>query len=393
MERGAAGWGISSVTNASATGIPFVVNGDEIIYQDLRALNVFRREGGEWKKVQTLGVTSNPRDYFDFWGLTVKGNRMAALGRFQQPVTLNLVTKLFIFRKVDGVWKKEHEIIEEPAFNSFQSLSMSGEFLDQRLMALVQSNNAEERWHLRVYRFDHKGKTNLVQTKVLPPAELKDEMAGTQIAIDGQWMMVANGQVDDGFGAVYMYRLEHAGDPEVWEMQQVIRPNVTMFDHFGSSIALSGDKLLVGAPTRNERRHNAGAAFLFEVAWGDTGANPSWVERRKFVASDGEPGDRFGQWVAFSDDTYVIGAPGQIGEEGGAIYFFEEKPEVKVKWVANGKVRVFWPSKHTHSRLEMSTRLGGDWRLADFPRWGESGSWVMDIPPEVPATFFRVRRE
>src|SRR6187200_3071164 len=64
MERGARGWGISAVTNASATGVPFVVNGDEIIYQDVRALNVYRRAGGEWKKVQTLGVTSNAKDYF-----------------------------------------------------------------------------------------------------------------------------------------------------------------------------------------------------------------------------------------------------------------------------------------------------------------------------------------
>ena len=98
IERGAKGWGITSVRNADDTGIPFVVNGDEIIYQDTRSLNVYRREGGEWKKVQTLEVTSNPVDYFDFWGLVAKGNRMAALGRFQQPVTLNLVTKLFIFR-------------------------------------------------------------------------------------------------------------------------------------------------------------------------------------------------------------------------------------------------------------------------------------------------------
>jgi hypothetical protein len=380
------------VTNTAETGIPFVVNGDEIIYQGNRALNIYRRDGGEWKKAQTLTVTSNPRDYFEFWGLVAKGNRMAALGRFQQPVTLNLVTKLFIFRKVDGVWKKEHEIVEDPPFNSFQSLSMSGEFSDQRLLALVQSNNAEERWHLRVYRFDFAGTTNLVQTKVLPPAELKDELTGTQIAIDGQWMMVGNGQVNDGFGAVYMYRLEGV-DPEIWELQQVIRPNVMMFDHFGSSIALAGDKLLVGAPTRNERRHNAGAAFLFEVAWGDTGANPSWVERRKLVASDGEPGDRFGQWVALSGDTYVIGAPGQFGKEEGAIYFFEEKPEVKVKWEANRKLRVFWPLRHGKSRVEMSSGLGGPWQPADFPKWSETTTWVMDIPPEAPAAFFRVRRE
>jgi hypothetical protein len=225
---------------------------------------------------------------------------------------------------------------------------------------------------------------------------LKDELTGTQIAIDGQWMMVANGQVDDGFGAVYMYRRGHrresAGDPEVWERQQVIRPMVTMFDGFGSSIALSGDKLLVGAPMRNEVRHNAGAAFLFEVSWAG-GVEPKFVERRKFVASDGEPGDRFGQWVAFSGDTYVVGAPGQIGEEGGAIYFFEEQPEVKVKWVANGKVRVFWPLKHGKSRLEMSTGLGEPWQPVDFPKWSETTTWVTDVPPEVSAAFFRVRRE
>src|SRR5688572_8848276 len=253
MERGTAGWAIKSVTNANETGVPFVVNGDEIIYQDVRALNVYRRDGGEWKKVQTLEVGA---EILDFWGLVAKGDRMAALGRYRQPVSLNIVSKLFIFRKKDGVWKKEHEIFEQN-FQSFQSLSMSSDFLDQRLMAVMNSNDAEERWHLRIFRFDYQGSTNLVQTKIPAPVELKEWLTGTQIAIDGQWAMVGNGQIDEGFGAVYMYRLEHAGDPEVWKMQQVIRPNVTMFDNFGSSIALSGDKLLVGAPTRNERRHNA----------------------------------------------------------------------------------------------------------------------------------------
>jgi len=387
MERGAAGWGIKSVTNAQETGIPFVVNGGEIIYQDARALNVYRREEGEWKKVQALEVGE---EILDFWGLVANGNRMAALGRYRQPGSLNLVSKLFIFKKTDGVWKKEHEIFEEPP-HTFQALAMASEFLDQRLMAVVQSNNAEEPWHLRIYRFHYDGSTNLVQGRIPAPTALKDALTGTQIAIDGQWAMVGNGRVDNGFGAVYMYRLEGV-DPESWELRQVIRPNVTMFDQFGSSIALSGDKLLVGAPARNERRHNAGAAFLFEVGW-DGGPNPQFSERRKFVASDGEPGDRFGQWVSFSNDTYVIGAPGPNHEEGGAIYFFEELPEVKVKWEANRKLRVSWPAKHRKSRLLMSTELGGQWLPVNFPSWGESGHWVMDIPPDLPAAFFRVQRE
>ena len=388
MQRGSNGWALTSLTNANETGIPFVVNGEEIIYQDVRALNVYRRDGGGWKKVQRLEVGA---DVLDFWGLVAKGDRMAALGRYRQAVSLNIVSKLFIFRKMDGVWKKEHEIFEEN-FQSFQSLSMSSDFLDQRLMALMNSNSAEERWHLRIFRFDYQGSTNLVQTKIPAPVELKDWLTGTQIAIDGQWAMVGNGQIDNGFGAVYMYRLEHAGNPEIWEMQQVIRPNVMMFDNFGSSIALSGDKLLVGAPTRNERRHNAGAAFLFEVGW-DGGPNPRFTERRKFVARDGEPGDRFGHWVAFSDDTYMVGAPGQIGEAGGAIYFFEEMPEVKVKWISKGKLQVFWPFKHRNSRLEMSTKLGEDWQPANFPQSPETETWIVGFPPDAAAAFFRVRRE
>ena len=391
LERSRKGWEIKSVTNERETGTPFVAQGDEIIYQDVRSLHVYRRERGEWRKVQTLEVTQNPVDYFDFWALTVAGDRMAALGRFQQAVTLNLVTKLFIFRKMDGMWKKEHEILEDPA-QGFVSLAMASDSLDQRLMALVQSNNAEERWHLRIYRFDFQGSTNLVQTIVPPPVELKDSLTGTQIAMDGQWAMVGNGQINNGNGAVYMYRLEGIGPPEVWELQQVIRPDAPMEDGFGSSIALAGDKLLVGAPARNERQHKAGAAFLFEVKY-----NPdntvTWLEKRKFVASDGQPGDRFGQWVSFSDDTYAIGAPGPFGKEGGAIYFFEELPEVKVKRVANGKLRVFWPLKHGNSRLEMSSSVGGDWQAADFPRWAETMMWVMELPPDRAAGFFRVQRD
>ena len=69
-------------------------------------------------------------------------------------------------------------------------------------------------------------------------------------------------------------------------------------DDFGSSVAMSGDTIVVGAPFED----SAGAAYIF-VRSGTT-----WVQQARLTASNAGAGDRFGISVAISGDTVVIGA-------------------------------------------------------------------------------------
>src|SRR5215204_5937530 len=79
-------------------------------------------------------------------------------------------------------------------------------------------------------------------------------------------------------------------------------PNVD--DLFGSSVAVSGDLLIVGTPYDDGQGENAGAAYVF--------ARPDgWVLRQKIYASDGSLSARFGTALDSFGNTLVVGAPGK----------------------------------------------------------------------------------
>jgi len=76
-------------------------------------------------------------------------------------------------------------------------------------------------------------------------------------------------------------------------------------DRFGDSVAISRDTALIGAPgDASPNGENAGSAFVY------TEAENEWTQQAKLVPADGESGDSFGSSVALVGDTALVGAPG-----------------------------------------------------------------------------------
>ncbi len=77
-------------------------------------------------------------------------------------------------------------------------------------------------------------------------------------------------------------------------------------DYFGNSVAIDGDRAIVGAFNQGPGGgYGAGAAYIYERNLG--GAN-AWGEEKKLVASDGALQDYFGISVAVDGDTVIVGA-------------------------------------------------------------------------------------
>lgn len=89
-------------------------------------------------------------------------------------------------------------------------------------------------------------------------------------------------------------------------------------DHFGDSVALSGDTAIVGAHYAGSTGNGAAYAFVRTAE--------KWAQQGPpLTASDGAPGYRFGEVVALSGDTALIGAPNEkVGANfaQGAAYVF-----------------------------------------------------------------------
>jgi hypothetical protein len=88
-------------------------------------------------------------------------------------------------------------------------------------------------------------------------------------------------------------------------------------DHFGASFAISGRTLVVGAPQDGENGMYAGTAYIFS----ESGA--VWLPVQRITPSDATRVQYFGSSIAIDGDIMAIGAPNDGPISTGAVYIFE----------------------------------------------------------------------
>lgn len=105
-------------------------------------------------------------------------------------------------------------------------------------------------------------------------------------------------------------------------------------DRFGDSVAVSGDTVVIGAPHANGRVAGAGAVYVFSRNQGGAGR---WGLTARLMAGDGAHRDGLGVSVSIDGDTIVAGAPGAAGDvpRAGAVYTFER---VGGAWAQDAKL-------------------------------------------------------
>src|SRR5262249_39266825 len=93
-------------------------------------------------------------------------------------------------------------------------------------------------------------------------------------------------------------------------------------DNFGAAVAISGDTMLAGAPFDDVGGNaDQGSAHVFQICQG-------LAQQQKITANDGAAYDDFGESVAISGDTAVVGASnGDVGgnaDQGSAYVFVRD---------------------------------------------------------------------
>ena len=94
-------------------------------------------------------------------------------------------------------------------------------------------------------------------------------------------------------------------------------PESAFGDLFGNSVAISGNRVIVGAPHDDDAGDSSGSAYVFEFDGG-------WNQEQKLTTLDGNAGDKCGSSVAISGDVAVVGAPEDTpaGPLSGSAYIF-----------------------------------------------------------------------
>ena len=149
---------------------------------------------------------------------------------------------------------------------------------------------------------------------------------GSTIAISGNTVVIGanreastatgiNGNQTDNLarnaGAAYVFTRENG----IWSQQAYLKAsNTDKSDFFGGSVSISGNTVVVGADGEDSNAtdidgdqmdnsaDSAGAAYVF------TRENSAWSQQAYLKASNTNEGDFFGESVAISYDTVVVGA-------------------------------------------------------------------------------------
>jgi hypothetical protein len=154
---------------------------------------------------------------------------------------------------------------------------------------------------------------------------------GHSVAISGDRVVVGarsdtiGGNVAQGSAYVFV---EPAGgwSGRLTQTAKLVASDGEGFDAFGWDVAIDGDTVVVGAISDEVGGNSAqGSAYVFVEPAGGWGGN--LTETAKLVASDGAASDDFGGSVAISGDTVVVGAHtkdiGGINQQGAAYVFVE----------------------------------------------------------------------
>ncbi|VGO22740.1 hypothetical protein SCARR_04836 [Pontiella sulfatireligans] len=125
-------------------------------------------------------------------------------------------------------------------------------------------------------------------------------------------------------GSVYIFDFIDG----VWtQTVELVAPDAAEFDHFGQSVSIDDDILIVGGFGESDPYYTGsyddepyGAAYRFvRTPWGD------WSSGYKIVPFDLRRGSYFGHTVAIDGDSYAVGAPGD-----GTVYVYGSHPTTKL---------------------------------------------------------------
>ena len=148
---------------------------------------------------------------------------------------------------------------------------------------------------------------------------------GNAVAVSGNTMVVGaqfDGTTASQAGAAYVYVLSGA----TWTQQAVLLANDgAVADKFGYSVAISENTIVVGAFNDDSPLSNAGSAYVF------VRSGTIWTFQQKLTGSDSTADDQFGSSAAVSGDSIIVGAnhadlPGN--SEAGSAYFYRRSGTV-----------------------------------------------------------------
>lgn len=157
------------------------------------------------------------------------------------------------------------------------------------------------------------------------PGEAPGDGFGFRVERSGDVALVASPlRGDQDLGAVSVWERTSGG---AWKLAKELQPSGSIA--FGSDFAIDETKVLVGAPSRGPGTREAGAVYVFERDRGGAGA---WGEVTRFTPPSAGAGAGFGHSLALRGDRLLVGAPHFLLGVPGIAYLYRRDAGAPGGW-------------------------------------------------------------
>jgi hypothetical protein len=283
---------------------------------------IFKRSGGIWVQLAKLVASDGAAGDFFGHSVAVSSDHVvvgAPLGDVGQNMDQG---SAYVFRRSGNSWAQEAKLVasDGAAGDSFGiSVAISG---DDVVVGAHLDDVGQNIDQGSAYVFTHSSSTWTEQAKLVASDGVVGDNFGFSVGVAGNHAVVGAPVGDVGQnmdqGSAYVFRRSGG----TWaEEAKLVASDGAVGDQFGYSVAIHVDTVVVGAPVGDVGQNmNQGSAYVF------TRSGTSWPQQAKLVASDGATSDFFGNSVAISGETAIVGAwhdDVSTNTNQGSAYVFE----------------------------------------------------------------------
>lgn len=277
------------------------------------ATYLFELDTGVWSQTKQFIASDGVDD--DKFGVSVSlsGNRVA-IGASQTDENFSNSGSVYIydFDEDSEIWTETKLTANDAATaNRFGvSVSLKGD----RFIAGARDGAGNVSFSGSAYIFDlENGNNTWSQTEIFSSDGASGDGFSSAVALSGDRVLIGAQFDDDNgnqSGSAYVFDLDG-----IWQQSQKLTTQGAVDDNFGYALSLDGDRALIGAPFDNDNSSNTGAAYIFDYI------NGGWSQPIKLISSDAYI--NFGMALSLSGDKAVIAA-NRIGfSDSGLAYVFE----------------------------------------------------------------------
>ncbi|UCC29456.1 MAG: hypothetical protein JSU86_14785 [Phycisphaerales bacterium] len=275
-----------------------------------------------------------------------------------------LLGVVYMYRFDGARWVEEAKLTGSDAvrYDDFgDSVAISGELV----IAGSPSDDHAATNAGSAYVFGHSGTAWIEEAKLTASDAAAYDCFGDSVGISGHLVVVGSpydNHSGPDKGSAYVFSREGS----TWAQEaKLTASDGADRDHFGYSVGISGDLVVVGSPDDNYADYEKGSAYVFRRG------GTAWVEEAKLTAFDAAEDDHFGRSVDITGDLVVVGSPGHDHpvSDAGSAYLFRHDG---IEWVQEGKLTASDAAED--DRFGFSVAVNGDLVIVGSPSDDYSGS-------------------